>query len=191
MQQLKDRILQENRAHDEQVLKVDSFLNHQIDPDMMLDIGRELAGLFQGVQPTRILTVETSGIAPAFATAAALHIPLVIARKRRVAGMPHDLLRESTISHSINQIVEFFVSPEFITPQDRVVIVDAFMTSGQTLLALARLALRGKATVVGIGTIIEKQYEQGRKKLEMLGVPIESLVKIREMGSGTIRFDDD
>ena len=173
------------------VLKVDSFLNHQIDPDLMQQIGEKLTERLRSTAPTKVLTIETSGIAPALATATALHIPLVIARKRRIAGMPHELLQESTLSPTLNQIVQFFVSPEFITPADRVVIIDAFMTTGQTLLALARLVRSARAQVVGIGTVIEKQFEVGRQKLEPLGVPVESLVKIRIGNDGVISFADE
>jgi xanthine phosphoribosyltransferase len=191
MKELEERLVRENRLPGHGTLKVDSFLNHQIDPELMMRIGRELANRFQSQAPTKVLTVETSGIAPSFATAVALHIPVIVARRRRVPGMPHELLRESTLSPTLNQIVEFFVSPEFLTAGDRVLVMDAFMTSGQTLLTLARLAASGNATVVGVGTVIERQFEGGRQKLLALGVPIESLVKIKQIEDGIITFARD
>jgi xanthine phosphoribosyltransferase len=188
MQPLKERILQESKPLGRDVIKVDSFLNHQVDPDLMLEIGRALAARFQDTQPSKVLTVETSGVAPAFATAAALHVPLVIARKRRAAGMPRELLQESTLSTSTGQIVDLFASPEFITTADRVLVIDAFMTTAQGLLALVRLAEHGGARVVGIGTVIEKVFEGGREKLEKLGVPVHALVRIGSIDDAEIRF---
>lgn len=170
------------------ILKVDSFLNHQVDPELMMEVGRELAQRLGSQKPTKVLTLETSGIIPAFTTAVALHIPVVIARKRRAPGMPRELLKESTLSSSDKQIIDLYASPEFITPADRVVIVDAFMTTGQTLLALARLAQNGGAQVVGIGTVIEKTSEGGRQNLSRLNVPIHALVRIEKIEGGQIYF---
>lgn len=188
MQPLKERILQESKPLGHDVLKVDSFLNHQVDPDLMLEIGRALAERFAAEQPTKILTVETSGVAPAFAAAAALHIPLIIARKHRAAGMPRELLKESTLSVSTGQIMDLYASPEFITAHDRILIVDAFLTTGQTLLAQVRLAEDGGARVVGIGTVIEKTLQGGRAKLEKLGIPVYALVRVEQRDGDQMRF---
>lgn len=190
MEPLKERILQESKPLAHNVLKVDSFLNHQVDPDLMLEIGVALAERFRDIHPTKVLTVETSGVAPAFATAAALHIPFVIARKRRAAGMPRELLKQSTLSTSAGQIVDLFASPEFITATDRVLVIDAFMATAQSLLALVRLAQDGGASVVGIGAVIEKMSEGGREKLEKLGIPVRSLVRVEGIQDNEIRFVD-
>lgn len=188
MQPLKERILQESKPLGRNVLKVDSFLNHQVDPDLMLEIGRALADRFAAEQPTKVLTVETSGVAPAFATAAALHLPLIIARKHRAAGMPRELLQESTLSISTGQIMDLYASPEFITVNDRILIVDAFLTTGQTLLAQVRLAEDGGARVIGIGTVIEKTLQGGRAKLEKLGIPLYAVVRVEQTEGEEIRF---
>jgi xanthine phosphoribosyltransferase len=132
--------------------------------------------------------VETGGIAPAFATAAALDVPLLIARKRRAAGMPRELLQESTLSQTRHEAIDLFVSPEFLSPRDRILILDDFLTNAQTMLALSRLAASGGAQVVGIGFVVEKVFEGGREALAELGVPVEALVRIIRLEEGEIAF---
>lgn len=188
MQSLEDRIRIECSSLGRNVLKVDSFLNHQIDPDLMLEIGRELARRLGSVEPTKVLTVEVGGIAPAFAVAAALHIPVVVARKHRFTGMPRHPLQESTLSRSEERMVSLYASPEFLVPHDRVIIVDDFLTSAQTILALARMARAGGAQVVGVGAVIEKTFDHGRSALQALNLPVESLVAIESMTGDKIVF---
>jgi xanthine phosphoribosyltransferase len=188
MQELKERILSECKSLGRNMIKVDSFLNHQVDPDLMLQIGKELAERLSAVQPTKVLTVETGGIAPAFATAAALHVPLVFARKHRPLGMPSHPLQESTLSQTEERIVQLLVSPEFLLKSDRVLIIDDFLTSAQNILALARLSRASGAQVVGVGAVIEKTFEHGREALKALNVPVESLVAIEKFEDGQIVF---
>ncbi len=190
MEILKERIRAESADLGRGTLKVDSFLNHQIDTALMQAIGAELARLFADTQPTKIMTVETGGIAPALATATALSIPLIVARKRRAAGMPRELLQESTLSHTYNQAIDLFVSPEFLSAQDRIVLIDDFLTNAQMMLALCRLAERGGARVVGIGAVIEKTHDGGRAALEELNLPVKALVRIAKIAEGEIEFVD-
>lgn len=188
MEILEQRIRTTSRDLGRGIIQVDSFLNHQVDPDLMNEIGNEFARRLGNTQPTKIMTVETGGIAPAFATASVLHVPLVIARKRRAAGMPRDLLQESTRSQTRGEAIDLFASREFLTPQDRIVIIDDFLTNAQTMLALCRLAERGGARIVGIGVVIEKALEGGREALAMLNVPIEALIRIGKIQDGEIEF---
>ncbi len=188
MQDLKERIAREGKHLGRGVLKVDSFLNQQVDPQLMQEIGQELARRLSSTQPTKVLTVETSGILPAYATAAALNVPLIFARKHRSVGMPPQPLQESTLSQKEERIVQLLVSPEFLTRSDRVLIVDDFLTTAQTILALARLAKASGAQVVGIGAVIEKTFERGREALASLKVPVESLVQIERFENGTVIF---
>ena len=190
MQVLKERIRAESQELGRGIIKVDSFLNHQVDPDLTHLIGSEFARRLADTQPTKIMTVETGGITPAFATAAVLHVPLVIARKRRAAGMPRELLTESTISQTSHQAIDLYASPEFLTPQDRIVIIDDFLTNAQTMLALCRLAEHGGAKIVGIGVVIEKVLEGGREALAALNVPVAALVRIAKIQEGEIQFMD-
>jgi xanthine phosphoribosyltransferase len=186
MQALKDRIRGEGKHLGRGILKVDSFLNQQVYPQLMDEIGQQLAKRLAPTRPTKVLTVETSGILPAFATASALKVPLVFARKHRMVGMPPQPLQESTLSQREEHIVNLLVSPEFLSPDDRVVIVDDFLTTAQTILALARLARRSGAQVVGIGAVIEKTFDHGRDVLASLNVPIETLVQVESVENGQI-----
>lgn len=190
MQTLKERIQSESKSLGRGVIKVDSFLNHQIDPDLMNEIGTEFVRRLGDTHPTKVLTVETGGIAPAFATAALLHVPLVVARKRRAAGMPRELLQESTLSQTRHEAVDFFASPEFLTVSDRILIIDDFLTNAQTMMALARLAQSGGAQIVGIGVVIEKALEGGRNDLSELGVPVEAIIRIGKIKDGSLEFLD-
>lgn len=188
MELLKERIRREGRNLGGGILKVDSFINHQVDPELMVAVGRELARRFAHVGATKVLTAEISGIAPALTTAMALGIPVVYARKTKPITMPERVYRQTAPSHTKGRRVELLASPEFLRPSDRVLIVDDFLATGQTISALVRLVEEAGAKLVGIGTLIEKRFEGGRALLEGLGVPIESLVVITDMSDGRIVF---
>ena len=187
---LKERILKEGKNLGGGILKVDSFINHQVDPQFMLEVGRELARRFAHLEITKVLTAEISGIAPALTTALALGVPLVYARKTRPITMVDGAYREVAPSHTKGKVVELMVSVEFLKPGDKVLIVDDFLATGQTIEALARIVKMSGATLVGIGTVIEKTFEGGRERLQYLNVPIESLVKITDMADGRIVFGE-
>jgi xanthine phosphoribosyltransferase len=159
------------------ILKVDSFMNHQIDPNLMVEIGAEFSQAFFDSGVTRILTAETSGIAPALAAGMSLRVPVVFARKHKPITMV-DALTESAPSHTKGGIVNLMVSSEYISAADKIVIIDDFLASAQTILALAKLVKQSGATLMGIGAVIEKTYSGGRLLLEPLGVPIVSLARI-------------
>jgi len=184
MQLLKDRILRDGKHLGRGILKVDAFMNHQIDPVLMKSIGEEFARRFRPVQASRILTAETSGIAPALAVAMALEVPLIFARKHRPVTMTADAFRERAESHTKGGEVELLVSSEYLLKEDRVLIVDDFLATAKTISALVKLVGQSGAVLVGVGAVIEKAFEGGRRMLDGLGVPIESLAVIE-------RFDDD
>lgn len=186
MEALKRRILSEGKNLGRGILKVDGFLNHQVDPHLMDACGRDLAGRFAVTRATKVLTAEISGIAPAFCTALAMGVPLVYARKQKPITMPDQIYLTLAPSHTKGLNVELIVSPEYLGPAERVVIVDDFLATGQTILALARLAKAAGAAVVGIGVVIEKTFEGGRDALTPLGVPIEALATITDMRDGKI-----
>ncbi len=190
MEALKERIRREGVNLGHGILKVDSFLNHQVDAWLMMLIGKEMARRMGRLGATKVLTAEISGIAPALMTAWALDIPVVYARKTKPITMPDHALRESAPSHTKGQQVELMVSPEFLTPDDRVLIIDDFLATGNTINALIRIVQQSGATLVGIGAVIEKSFEGGRAALEDLGVPVESLVVITDMSNGRIEFAD-
>jgi len=186
VQALKDRIAKEGRNLGNGILKVDGFINHQVDPMLMNECGRELAARFSAVGATKVLTAEISGIAPALTTALHLGLPVVYARKSKPVTMPDQIFLTLAPSHTKGRTVELIVSPEYLGQGERVLIIDDFLASGQTILGLARLAQAAGSTIVGIGAVIEKDFEGGRAVLTSLGVPIESLATITDMSEGRI-----
>jgi len=191
MLNLKQRILKDGRNLGNGILKVDGFINHQVDPRLMDECGRELARRLGALGATKVLTAEISGIAPAVTTALHLGLPVVYARKQKPITMPNEIFLTLAPSHTKGRTVELIVSPEYLRSQERVLIIDDFLASGQTILGLARLAQAAGATIVGIGAVIEKSFEGGRALLSGLGVPIESLAIIEDMSDGKIVFKDE
>lgn len=190
MQELKLRILTDGKNLGEGILKVDGFINHQVDPKLMAECGRELARRFSGVGATKVLTAEISGIAPALTTAAHLGVPVVYARKSKPITMPDQIFLTIAPSHTKGRQVELIVSPEYLGNEERVLIIDDFLASGQTIMGLVRLATTAGAQIVGIGTLIEKRFEAGRDLFDHLDVPIEALAVITDMSDGKIVFEE-
>jgi len=188
MRALKDRILRDGENLGKGILKVDSFINHQVDPFLMLEAGRELAAEFASVGATKVLTAEISGIAPALTTALALDVPLVYARKTKPVTMTDPVYVEAAPSHTKGVSVFLMCSPEFLGSDDRILIIDDFLASGQTIMALVRMVRHAGAELVGIGALIEKTFEGGRSELEELGVPLRALVAVTDMSDGQFTF---
>lgn len=191
MQELKDRILREGKNLGNGILKVDGFINHQVDPVLMDACGRELARRFREIGATKVLTAEISGIAPALTTALHLGLPVVYARKSKPITMPDQVFLTLTPSHTKGRTVELIVSPEYLSGGERVLIIDDFLATGSTILGLVRLAQTAGAKIVGVGALVEKDFEGGRQALSHLGVQIESLACIRSMDGDVIVFMDD
>jgi xanthine phosphoribosyltransferase len=190
MRELVERIRSQGIVLDNGILKVDSFINHQVDPVLMDTCGHELAHRFAGVKATKVLTAEISGIAPALTTALHLGVPVVYARKTKPITMPDTVLLTVAPSHTRGVMTELIVSPEYLGKEERVLIIDDFLASGATIWGLVRLAQTAGATIVGIGTLIEKSFEGGRAALAPLGVQVESLAAIKSMETGKITFDE-
>lgn len=188
MRELEERIRRDGQVLPGGILKVDSFVNHQVDAGLMERCGRELAGRFAGLQATKVLTAEISGIAPALTTAMHLGIPVVYARKTKPITMPDQVYLTLAPSHTKGRMVELIVSPEYLAAGARVLIIDDFLASGATILGLVRLAEAAGAKIIGIGALIEKTFEGGRAALKPLGVPVESLTRIESMDGGKILF---
>lgn len=186
MEALKNRILAEGKNLGGGILKVDGFINHQVDPQLMDACGREFAARFAHIKATKVLTAEISGIAPALTTALHLGVPVVYARKTKPITMPDQVYLTLAPSHTKGRTVELIVSPEYLGHGERVLIIDDFLATGHTILGLARLAQAAGATVVGIGAVIEKTFEGGREVLKPLNIPIESLAIITDMSEGKI-----
>lgn len=190
MDLLKDRIRREGINLGAGILKVDGFINHQVDPQLMDACGREFARRFQDLGATKVLTAEISGIAPAVMTAFHLNIPVVYARKHKPITMPDRVFLTLSPSHTKGRMVELMVSPEYLAGGERILIIDDFLASGATILGLVRLAQTAGAVLVGIGALVEKSFEGGRLALSHLNVPVESLAIIRSMDNDQILFED-
>lgn len=190
MQILKDRILKEGQNLGGGILKVDGFINHQVDPKLMDVCGQEFARIFQNIGATKILTAEISGIAPALTTGMHMNLPVVYARKHKPITMPDQVFLTLTPSHTKGRTVELIVSPEYLANGERVLIIDDFLASGATILGLVRLAHAAGARVVGIGALIEKTFEGGRQALSHLNIPIVGLAQITAMEGDRILFAD-
>jgi len=188
VKELEERILRDGRVLGGGILKVDSFVNHQVDPLLMDACGREFARLFKPVGATKVLTAEISGIAPAVTTAIHLGLPVVYARKHKPITMPDQVYLTLAPSHTKGRMVELIVSPEYLANGEKVLIIDDFLASGQTILGLARLAEASGSKIVGIGALIEKLFEGGREALRPLGVPVHSLACITEMDEDKVVF---
>lgn len=190
MQLLKERILKEGRNLGGGILKVDGFINHQVDPTLMDACGKEFTKLFRNIGATKILTAEISGIAPAVTTGIHLGLPVVYARKHKPITMPDQVFLTLTPSHTKGRMVELIISPEYLSGGEQVLIIDDFLASGATILGLVQLAQTAGAQIVGIGTLIEKTFEGGRQALGHLDVPIEALARVKAMEGDRIIFQD-
>lgn len=189
MEALKNRIEREGENLGQGILKIDSFLNHQIDALLMEEIGKVIADEFGASRPTRVLTAEVSGLIPAAMTGKALgNIPVVYARKKKPITIKEPVYVESAPSHTKGENVSLMVSPEFLHAEDRVLIVDDFLATGRTIAALARIVQNSGATLVGIATVVEKTFEGGREMLADWNVPIFSAAAIVDMADGRIQL---
>ncbi|MEN8242695.1 MAG: xanthine phosphoribosyltransferase [Chloroflexota bacterium] len=190
MKLLKDRIQKDGRNLGGGILKVDGFINHQVDPVLMDACGEAFAKIFAEVGATKILTAEISGIAPAVATGKHMNLPVVYARKSKPITMPDQVFLTLAPSHTKGRMVELIVSPEYLAGGEKVLIIDDFLASGATIQGLVRLAETAGAVLVGIGALVEKSFEGGRELLQSTGVPVHALVSIASMDDGKIVFKE-
>ena len=190
MESLKEKILNDGKAIDEHILKVDSFLNHQVDPVLMKKIGEEFASHFSKEKITKVVTIESSGIAPALFTALELNVPLVILKKQTSKILNNDFCQTEVKSFTKGNTYNLTVSSKYITPHDNILFIDDFLAYGEAALGALRLFKMLSAKPCGIGIVIEKSFQPGRKKLDELNIPIYSLARIKKMSKGSIIFND-
>ncbi len=191
MEGLIERIRQEGVSLGSGILKVDGFINHKLEPDLTLEMGRAFAARFEthGVgNVNKVVTAEVSGIAPAFATAAALGVPVVYARKKRPVTMT-DVLEAHAPSRTKGGVTPLYLSPTYVGAGDNVLLIDDFLASGQTILALAELISRCGATLRGVGCVIEKTFEPGRTALAVLNVPVVSLAAVTNLEGESVSVE--
>ena len=186
MKELEERIQRDGQILGNGILKVDSFVNHQVDAGLMDHCGREFAQRFAKLGATKVLTAEISGIAPALTTALHLGLPVVYARKTKPITMPDQVYLTLAPSHTKGRMVELIISPEYLTHGEKVLIIDDFLATGATILGLIRLGEAAGAKIIGVGALIEKTFEGGRAAIKALGIPVESLASITSMDGGKI-----
>lgn len=188
MKMLKEKIMNEGIVLNDKVLKVDSFINHQLDPILMKEIGKEFATRFCGEGITKILTIESSGIAPAIMTALELETKVVFARKKKSLTLNNDLFTAKVYSFTKQEQNEISVSKQYIDKEDNVLIIDDFLANGQAALGLAELVEQAGATVSGFGIVIEKSFQTGANELKSKGYRVESLARIKSLKNNAVEF---
>ena len=191
MKALIERIRSEGLHLGGGILKVDSIINHQLDPALMAEMGAAFAERFAATPVDRILTAEISGIAPALMTGIEMNVPVVYARKRKPITMSGPVFLETAPSHTKGGETLLLVSAEFLSAGENVLIIDDFLATGKTLLALARIVLSAKANMVGVGVVVEKTFEGGRQAMQAkYDVPIHALATISAMEGDVITVLD-
>ena len=188
MQMLKEAILKKGKAINQDVLLVDSFLNHQVDVPLMKAVGEEFAAYFKDRGFSRVVTIESSGIAPASFTALALGVPLVIMKKQTSRIMTGDLLQTTVRSFTKGTSYELTVKCEFLQPGEKVLFIDDFLASGEAAFGMLTLAKQAGVEVGGIGIVIEKAFQSGHQRLADLGVDVYSLARVKSMSEKGIEF---
>ncbi len=191
MESLKKKILQEGIALSDQVLKVDTFLNHQIDPVLMKEIGEVFASRFAQEGVTKVLTLESSGIAPAVFTALQLNVPLIFARKKKSLTLQENLLTAEVYSFTKQETSSISVSSKFLSDQDHILIIDDFLANGQAAEGLLKVVEDSGATIAGVGIVIEKAFQEGGKRLREQGHRVESLAILSSLEVGRVTFAEE
>ncbi|MBR5454038.1 MAG: xanthine phosphoribosyltransferase [Clostridia bacterium] len=188
MKALEEKILKEGKILPGNILKVGSFLNHRLDVDFIMEMGREIARLFEGAGVTKILTIEASGIAIAMGAGAAMHVPAVFAKKNKTGNVDGELYK--TVVHSYTHGTDYnvVVAAEHLSADDTVLIVDDFLANGKALLGLLDIVEQSGASLAGAVSAIEKGFQKGGDELRAKGVRVESLAIIDSMEDGNIVF---
>lgn len=193
MELLKERIRREGKIKEGNVLKVDSFLNHQMDIDLFSEMGKEFKRRFADVEVSKILTIEASGIGIACVTAQSFHVPVVFAKKTQTKNIAGDVYTTKVQSYTHGRIYDIIVAKEFLGRGDKVLLIDDFLANGKALEGLITLVEEAGAELVGAGIVIEKGFQAGGEMLRQRGVRVESLAIVESMDSerGEIVFRDD
>lgn len=190
MKLLEEKIRQDGTAVNEHILKVDSFINHQVDPALMQEMGKEIAEHFKDKGITKVATIESSGIAPAIMTSLALGVPMVILKKQPSKILNQDLYQTVVTSFTKETNYELTLSKKYITADDHVLLVDDFLANGEAATAAIRLIRMSHATIAGLGVLIEKSFQPGREKLTAQGIEVYALARIAKMAENYIEFKE-
>ena len=188
MYALEQKILNEGIVLSDQVLKVDAFLNHQIDPVLMQLIGKEFVARFKDAGITKIITIEASGIAPAIMAGLELGVPVIFARKYQSLTLKDDLYRSKVFSFTKQTESTIAISNKHLSSTDKALVIDDFLANGQAALGLIDLIHQANAEVVGVGIVIEKSFQPGREVLLEKGYRVESLARVKSLADGKVSF---
>ena len=191
MKLLEDRIRKDGKIKGGDVLKVDSFLNHQMDVDLFNEIGKEFQRLYGDCGVTKILTIEASGIGIACVTAQFFHCPVIFAKKNKTKNIAGEVYTAKVESFTHGRVYDIIVAKEFLGPGDRVLIIDDFLANGAALMGLSKLVEDAGATLVGAGIVIEKAFQPGGDMIRARGIRLESLARVKSMNEETgVEFVD-
>ncbi|MGN2410709.1 xanthine phosphoribosyltransferase [Pseudomonas syringae] len=188
MEALHKKIREKGIVLSDQVLKVDAFLNHQIDPALMKQIGDEFARRFADAGVTKIVTIEASGIAPAVMAGLNMGVPVIFARKHQSLTLTENLLSASVYSFTKQVESTVAISPRHLNSNDKVLIIDDFLANGKAAQALISIIKQAGATVAGLGIVIEKSFQGGRAELDAQGYHVESLARVESLAGGVVTF---
>lgn len=188
MDKLEKMILEYGEVREGNILKVDSFLNHQLNPDFLYQIGEEFYRLFKDEEITKILTIEVSGIAIAIMAALIFKVPVVFAKKTESLNLDKDIYAGKVFSYTKNKEYNIMISKKYLNSNDRVLIIDDFLAEGNAIRGLIDLTKQSKAQIMGIGIAIEKGFQQGGKFLRNEGYNLKSLAIVDELKAGSIKF---
>lgn len=192
MSYLKEKIIKDGVVLNEDVLKVDSFLNHQIDPVVLKEIGNEFVEYFKEKEITKVMTIEASGIAPAVLVASRFDVPMLFAKKAEPSTLSkEDQYATDIHSYTKNLTSRVLVSKKYLQPEDKVLIIDDFLANGEAALGLIDLVEQAGAETVGVGICVEKSFQPGRQKLEDKGVDIFSICRVASLENNEVTFIED
>ena len=188
MKLLEDRIRKDGQAVNETVLKVGSFINHQVDSAFMDALGKNFADYFRDAGITKVFTIESSGIAPALMTAKHLNVPMIILKKQTSKILDGDVYQTTVRSFTKGNSYELTLFAEFINEDDKILLIDDFLANGEAAMGASRLVEEAGAELSGIGILIEKSFQPGRKRLEEAGFKVYSQARIARLAEGVIDF---
>lgn len=191
MRELEEKIKEYGTVLPGNVLKVDAFLNHQVDPELMLHVGQEFARLFADAGVTKVWTVESSGIAPAVMTGLAMKVPVIFARKHKSLTLNQNMYVADVYSYTKKTTNRISISKKYVSQDDKVLMIDDFLANGQAVEGMLEIADQAGVQVAGAGIVIEKSFQPGAKELKDRGIRLESLARIRSLADNQIEFMPD
>jgi len=189
MELLKKRIQEVGNVVGDGILKLDAILNHQVDPELVMAMGREFASRFQEMAPTKVVTIESSGIPIAFATALTLGVPLVFARRKKTPLMDATVYEERVPSFTKGIVTDIVISANYLTKDDRVVFIDDFIANGDAARGMIRIVEKSGAVLLGVGIAVEKSFQPGGRSIREMGYRVDSLARIVSLEGGRIVID--